>query len=186
MTAVSLTVTRTAIPDVLEIEPRLFEDDRGHFYEAFNEREFREATGVTLPFVQDNHSLSWRHVLRGLHFQLERPQGKLVRVTHGEIFDVAVDLRRSSPTFGRWVGSTLTGENRRQVWVPPGFAHGFVVLSEHASVQYKVTDFRHAAGERAIRWDDPQIGIDWPAGIVPRMAAKDTEAGSLADAELFD
>lgn len=181
-----ITVTRTAIPDVLEIEPRLFEDDRGSFYESFNEREFRGATGVVLPFVQDNHSRSWRHVLRGLHYQVERPQGKLLRVTHGEIFDVAVDLRRGSPTFGRWVGSTLTGENRRQVWIPPGFAHGFVVLSEYADVLYKVTEYQHAAGERAMRWDDPDIGIAWPAGIVPRMAGKDAGAGSFAEAEYFD
>lgn len=177
--------TRTAIPDVIELEPRVFGDERGFFYESFNQRAFAEATGVELQFVQDNHSRSTRGVLRGLHYQVKQPQGKLVRVVRGAVFDVAVDLRRSSPTFGRWVASELTEDNRRQLWVPPGFAHGFLVLSESADVLYKTTDYYAPEHERCIRWDDPEIGIDWPAGMSPRLSERDRRGEAFAAAALF-
>ncbi|MGB1557034.1 MAG: dTDP-4-dehydrorhamnose 3,5-epimerase [Oceanococcaceae bacterium] len=179
-------VETTALEGVLILEPKLFGDARGWFMEAYNARAFTEATGLTPNFVQDNQSLSSRGVLRGLHYQLgEHPQDKLVRVLSGEIFDVAVDIRRSSPTFGQWVGVHLSGQNRRQVWVPRGFAHAFVVLSETAEVLYKVTDVYDPAGERSIRWDDPAIGIDWPLDTPPLLSAKDADAPLLADADLF-
>ena len=185
-----ITVTPTAIPDVLLIEPAVFRDERGFLMESFNARDFREATGVqqALSFVQDNHSHSKRGVLRGLHYQLVRPQGKLVRVTRGEIFDVAVDLRRSSPTFGKWVGARLSEENHRQLWLPTGFAHGFLVLSETADVQYKATELWAPEHGRSIRWDDPSLGIEWPvgAGVTPLLSARDAAAGSFAEAECFD
>ena len=166
--------TPTAIADVLLIEPKVFGDERGFFYESFNERAFREATGVTLPFVQDNHSKSARGVLRGLHYQTQQAQGKLVRVAAGEGFDVAGDIRRDSPTYGRWVGEVLSGDNKRQLWVPPGLAHGFLVLSETAEFLYKTTDYYAPAHERCIAWDDPTLAIVWPTvSIAPQLSAKD-------------
>jgi dTDP-4-dehydrorhamnose 3,5-epimerase len=167
-------VTPTAIADVLLIEPKVFGDERGFFFESFNERAFREATGVTLPFVQDNHSKSARGVLRGLHYQTQQAQGKLVRVVAGEVFDVAVDIRRDSPTYGQWVGEILSGDNKRQLWVPPGLAHGFVVLSESAEFLYKTTDYYAPAYERCIAWNDPTLAITWPdLGMAPLLSAKD-------------
>lgn len=180
------TVIPTAIPDVLLLEPKVFGDARGFFYESFNAREFAEVTGITTAFVQDNHSKSARGVLRGLHYQIQHPQGKLVRVIDGDVFDVAVDLRRSSPTFGKYVGERLTAENNRQLWIPPGFAHGFVVLSETAQFLYKTTDYWHPAHERSLLWNDPALGIDWPIDFAPQLAAKDAAAKLLADADVFD
>jgi dTDP-4-dehydrorhamnose 3,5-epimerase len=179
-------VTRTSIPEVLILEPRVFGDARGFFYESFNQRVFNEATGLSIDFVQDNHSRSAKGVLRGLHYQVQQPQGKLVRVVRGAVFDVAVDLRRSSPTFGKWAGVELTEENNLQFWVPPGFAHGFVVLSESADFLYKATDYYAPAHERCIAWNDPAIGIEWPAGIEPLLSEKDGRGLSLAAAEVFD
>jgi dTDP-4-dehydrorhamnose 3,5-epimerase len=177
-----LIVTPTALTDVLVLEPRVFGDARGFFLESFNARRFAEATGVRAEFVQDNQSRSARGVLRGLHYQIRQPQGKLVRVVRGRVFDVAVDLRRSSPAFGRWAGVELSEDNHRQLWIPPGFAHGFLVLSESAVFLYKATEH-----ERAIRWDDPSVGIDWPiAEQAPLLSAKDRAAPSLAAAEHFD
>lgn len=178
-------ISDTALPGVLLIEPRVFSDARGFFLESWNRRSFR-AAGLDLDFVQDNHSRSARGVLRGLHYQLENPQGKLVRVTQGAVFDVAVDIRRSSPHFGRWVGYELSAENHRMLWIPPGFAHGFLVLSETADFLYKCTSLYDPPSDRGIRWDDPAIGIAWPdAGAPPLLSAKDAEARLLADAELF-
>lgn len=178
-------ISDTALPGVLLIEPRVFSDARGFFLESWNRRSFR-AAGLDLDFVQDNHSRSARGVLRGLHYQLENPQGKLVRVTQGAVFDVAVDIRRSSPHFGRWVGYELSAENHRMLWIPPGFAHGFLVLSETADFLYKCTSLYDPPSDRGIRWDDPAIGIAWPdAGARPLLSAKDAEARLLADAELF-
>lgn len=178
-------VARTAIPDVLVIEPRVFGDTRGFFYESFNRRGFAQATGLDLEFVQDNHSRSARNVLRGLHYQLERAQGKLVRVTQGEIFDVAVDLRRGSATFGRWVAERLDAEAKRMVWVPRGFAHGFLVLSEHAEVQYKTTDYYAPEHERTLAWNDPALAIAWPLAGEPILAEKDLRGVPLAEAETY-
>ena len=178
-------IQKTDIPDLLIIEPKVFGDDRGFFYESFNERRFAELTGVNPRFVQDNHSRSGRNVLRGLHYQIRQPQGKLVRVTAGEVFDVAVDMRRSSPTFGRWVGVTLSAENKRQLWIPEGFAHGFVVTSESAEFLYKTTDYWAPEHERSVRWDDPTIGIQWPLEGTPQLSAKDQAGGPLAEAETF-
>jgi dTDP-4-dehydrorhamnose 3,5-epimerase len=177
--------TPTAIPEVLVIEPEVFGDARGFFYESWNERAFREATGVDASFVQDNHSRSAHGVLRGLHYQVQQPQGKLVRVVRGAVFDVAVDLRRSSPTFGRWVGVELGEENHRQMWVPPGFAHGFLVLSESADFLYKTTDYYAPRHERCVAWNDPAIAIAWPPGIAPKLSQKDTRGLPLAQAEVF-
>ncbi len=177
---------RLAIPDVVLIEPKVFGDARGFFYESFNQRSFAAATGSALQFVQDNHSRSLRHVLRGLHYQIHQPQGKLVRVIAGEVFDVAVDLRRSSPHFGHWVGAHLSQENRRQLWVPPGFAHGFVVLSEHAEFLYKTTDYYAPEHERCIAWNDPALAIDWPIDAAPILSGKDTQGLALADAPVYD
>lgn len=175
--------TPTAIADVLLIEPKVFGDERGFFFESFNERAFREATGVTLPFVQDNHSKSACGVLRGLHYQTQQAQGKLVRVVAGEVFDVAVDIRRDSPTYGQWVGEVLSGDNKRQLWVPPGLAHGFVVLSESAEFLYKTTDYYAPAYERCIAWNDPTLAIDWPAmGVPPQLSAKDAAGIAFGDA----
>lgn len=182
----SLTVIRTEIPDVIIIEPRVFGDERGFFFESFNAQRFAEATGVRRPFVQDNHSRSAHGVLRGLHYQIQHPQGKLVRVVAGEVFDVAVDIRKGSPTFGKWVGVTLSADNKRQLWVPEGFAHGFVVTSPHAEFLYKTTDYWYAEHERSIAWDDPTLDIAWPAGITPTLSAKDRAGSSLERAELFD
>ncbi len=180
------TVTPTAIPDVLVLEPRVFGDARGFFFESYNARDFAQATGLQVEFVQDNHSQSARGVLRGLHYQIAHAQGKLVRVVHGEVFDVAVDLRRSSPTFGRWVGERLSADKHKQLWVPPGFAHGFVVLSESAGFLYKTTDYWYPEHERSLRWDDPDLGIDWPlGGLQPLLAAKDAAAPLLREVEVF-
>ena len=178
-------VTRTEIPDVVIIEPRVFGDSRGFFLESWNDQAFREATGVQLSFVQDNQSRSARGVLRGLHYQLEQPQGKLVRVVNGSVFDVAVDLRKSSETFGRWVGIELSAEGFQQLWIPPGFGHGFLVLSESADFLYKTTDYYAPKHERCIAWDDPDIGIQWPAGLSPQLSAKDAAGSRLRDAEVF-
>ena len=180
------TVTPTAIPDVLVLTPKVFGDARGFFFESFNARDFAQATGVDAQFVQDNHSKSAKGVLRGLHYQIQHAQGKLVRVVQGRVFDVAVDLRKSSPTFGRWVGVELSAENHQQMWVPPGFAHGFVVLSESAEFLYKTTDYWYPEHERSLLWNDPAIGIDWPIDFTPQLAAKDQAGKLLAQAELFD
>jgi dTDP-4-dehydrorhamnose 3,5-epimerase len=178
-------VIPTAIPDVLVLEPRVFGDARGFFFESFNRNTFRDATGLDLDFVQDNHSRSGRGVLRGLHYQLQQPQGKLVRVVRGAVFDVAVDVRKSSPTFGKWVGTELSEDNQRQFWVPPGFAHGFIVLSESADFLYKTTDYYAPAHERCIAWNDPDIGITWPDGLVPKLSEKDSRGLGLREAEVF-
>jgi dTDP-4-dehydrorhamnose 3,5-epimerase len=176
----------TDIPEVLILEPRVFGDERGFFYESFNAKAFNEATGMhELSFVQDNHSRSAKGVLRGLHYQIENAQGKLVRVTAGEVLDIAVDIRRSSPTFGRWVGVKLSADNFRQLWVPPGFAHGFVVLSDYAEFLYKTTDYYTPSAERCIRWDDPELGINWELEGTPQLSAKDQEGKLLKDADLF-
>ncbi|MBN9420860.1 MAG: dTDP-4-dehydrorhamnose 3,5-epimerase [Candidatus Accumulibacter sp. 66-26] len=174
--------TPLAIPDVLLIEPKVFGDDRGFFYESFNQRAFAEATGLDLCFVQDNHSKSARNVLRGLHYQLPpREQGKLVRVVAGEVFDVAVDIRKESPTFGRWVGEVLSAENKRQLWVPPGFAHGFLTLSESAEFLYKTSDYYVPESERGIAWDDPLLAIVWPLVENPVLSARDAAAPGLRE-----
>ncbi len=176
-------VTRTAIADVLLLEPKVFGDERGFFFESFNERVFREATGVTLPFVQDNHSKSCFGVLRGLHYQVQQPQGKLVRVVSGEVLDVAVDIRPESPTYGTWVGEILSASNKRQLWVPPGLAHGFVVLSETAEFLYKTTDYYAPEHERCIAWNDPTLAIAWPElTIAPKLSAKDAAGAAFPDA----
>lgn len=178
-------VTPTAIPDVLIIEPKVFGDARGFFYESFNQNAFNDATGLSLNFVQDNHSRSAKGVLRGLHYQIQQPQGKLVRVVRGAVFDVAVDIRKSSSTFGKWVGIELTEDNHKQMWVPPGFAHGFVVLSESADFLYKTTDYYAPEHERCIGWNDPAIGIQWPVGAVPQLSTKDSAGLPLVQAEVF-
>lgn len=173
------------IPDLLIIEPRVFGDERGFFFESFNHRLFQEKTGLNPAFVQDNHSRSGRNVLRGLHYQVRQPQGKLVRVVVGEVFDVAVDVRKSSPTFGKWAGTIISAENKRQLWIPPGFAHGFLVLSQSADFLYKTTDYYAPEHERSIMWNDPAIGIDWPLQGEPILAAKDRAGKRLRDAEVF-
>jgi dTDP-4-dehydrorhamnose 3,5-epimerase len=178
-------IVTTLLPGVLVLEPKVFGDARGFFYESFNARRFAELTGVTAAFVQDNHSRSANGVLRGLHYQIRQPQGKLVRVTAGEVFDVAVDIRASSATFGQWFGTNLSAENKRQMWIPEGFAHGFVVLSESAEFLYKTTDYWAPEHERCIRWDDPRISIDWPTVGSPKLSAKDAQGVLLADAEVF-
>jgi dTDP-4-dehydrorhamnose 3,5-epimerase len=175
----------TAIPDVMIIEPKVFGDDRGFFFESFNERRFTELTGVAAHFVQDNHSRSAKNVLRGLHYQIQQAQGKLVRVVSGEVFDVAVDLRRSSPTFGKWVGEYLSAENKKQLWIPEGFAHGFLVLSDFAEFLYKTTDYYAPEHERSLAWNDPAIGIDWPLAGEPLLSGKDKQAQTLAKTETF-
>ena len=178
--------TRKAIPDVILFEPRVFGDERGFFFESFNEREFVDAVGHSVDFVQDNHSRSRRGVLRGLHYQLPpHAQGKLVRVTSGEVFDVAVDIRKGSPTFGQWVGEILSESNKRQLWIPPGFAHGFVTLSDSADFLYKTSDFYTPTAERCIMWNDPQIGIDWPLIVAPQVSAKDAQGLPFTQADLF-
>jgi len=180
-------IVDTSIADVKIIEPSVFGDSRGFFLESFNQRRFDEALGRKVEFVQDNHSRSTRGVLRGLHYQLPpHPQGKLVRVVAGEVYDVAVDIRRSSPTFGKWVGVHLSADNHRQLWIPEGFAHAFMVLSEVADFLYKTTDYWSKDSERSIFWADPKLGIEWPAGIEPVLSDKDKMAGMLADAEIFD
>jgi dTDP-4-dehydrorhamnose 3,5-epimerase len=180
-------VIPTRIPDVLILEPRVHGDARGFFLESFNAQTFHGVTGLDVTFVQDNHSRSSRGVLRGLHYQIRHPQGKLVRVSHGSVFDVAVDLRRSSTTFGQWVGAELSGENFRQMWIPPGFAHGFLVLSETADFLYKATDYYAPEHERSLLWNDPRVGVDWPLdGIEPKLAAKDLAAPQLPACDTFD
>jgi dTDP-4-dehydrorhamnose 3,5-epimerase len=181
--------TRLAIPDVVLLAPKVFGDERGFFYESFNQQSFEAAIGRSVNFVQDNHSCSARGVLRGLHYQLQQPQGKLVRVVAGEVFDVAVDLRKSSPTFGQWVGELLSGENKRQMWVPEGFAHGFLVLSESAEFLYKTTDYYAPQHERCLLWNDPALAIDWPlerlAGAPLQLSAKDQVGTALNAAEAY-
>ena len=181
-----MNVIETRLPGVLLIEPRVFGDERGFFFESFNARAFRDAAGVTLDFVQDNHSHSRHGVLRGLHYQIEQAQGKLVRAVAGEVFDAVVDLRRSSPTFGRWEGFVLSAQNKRMLWVPPGFGHGYLVLSDAADFLYKTTDYWAPEHERCIRWNDPALGIDWRIEEAPSLSAKDAQGVLLRDAELFD
>jgi dTDP-4-dehydrorhamnose 3,5-epimerase len=180
------TVIPTDLPEVLLLEPKVFADARGFFFESYNARDFAAATGISADFVQDNHSRSARGVLRGLHYQIEHAQGKLVRVAQGEVFDVAVDLRRASPHFGKWVGAILSAENKRQLWLPPGFAHGFLVLSETAEFLYKSADFWHPEHERTLLWNDPAIGIEWPLDGEPLLAAKDRLGKPLAAADCYD
>ena len=179
-------VERSSIADVLLLEPKVFGDARGFFYESYNRQTFAQATGLDVEFVQDNHSRSSRNVLRGLHYQLRQPQGKLVRVTAGEIWDVAVDLRRGSGSFGRWTAAALSAESRRMLWVPAGFAHGFIVLSEHAEVQYKATDYYAPEHERTLLWNDPALAISWPLAGEPVMTDKDRRGKPLAIADTFD
>ena len=177
--------TRLAIPDVILLEPKVFGDDRGFFFESFNQKVFEEIVGKKVDFVQDNHSKSAKGVLRGLHYQIQQPQGKLVRVVAGEVFDVAVDIRKSSPTFGLWVGVILSADNKKQLWVPEGFAHGFVTLSESAEFLYKTTDYYAPVYERSILWSDPAISIDWHLNGTPSLSKKDLDAVLLKDAEVF-
>ena len=179
-------VTQTALPEVLIIEPKVFGDQRGFFFESFNQKAFNDATGLNTKFVQDNHSRSTKGVLRGLHYQIHQPQGKLVRVVRGAVFDVAVDIRKSSVNFGRWVGVELSEENNRQLWVPAGFAHGFLVTSDSAEFLYKTTDYYAPEFERCIAWNDPAIGVEWPlAGNAPQLSAKDRAGALLVDAQVF-
>lgn len=178
--------TPLTIPDVILFEPKVFGDDRGFFFESFNHARFEEAVGRPVKFVQDNHSKSSRGVLRGLHYQIQQPQGKLVRVVQGEVFDVAVDIRRSSPTFGQWVGALLSGDNKHQLWVPEGFAHGFVVLSETAEFLYKTTDYYAPAHERSILWNDADLRIDWRFSGSPLLSGKDSVASPLQSAQVFE
>ncbi|KVR34927.1 dTDP-4-dehydrorhamnose 3,5-epimerase [Burkholderia ubonensis] len=182
----AIQVIATALPEVKIIEPKVFGDERGYFYESFNAREFAEQVEPGVEFVQDNHSRSAKGVLRGLHYQIEHVQGKLVRVVEGAVFDVAVDVRRSSPNFGKWVGVTLSADNHRQLWIPPGFAHGFLVVSESAQFLYKTTDYWHPEHERSIVWNDSDIGIEWPIDFEPILAAKDAAGRCLADAECYE
>lgn len=179
-----MNVIPTVIPDVLILEPKVFGDERGFFYESYNQRVFREATGLDVHFVQDNHSRSTKGVLRGLHYQIRQPQGKLVRCTLGEVFDVAVDLRKESPSFGQWVGEILSGENKRMVWIPEGFAHGFLVLSDVADFLYKTTDYYSAENEKSISWNDPELDIPWPIFNEPVLSAKDRTAPRMRVAEI--
>ena len=177
-----MNIIQTAIPDILIIEPKVFGDERGFFFESYNERQWEEKTGLRTLFVQDNHSRSAKGVLRGLHYQISRPQGKLVRCVVGEVFDVAVDLRRSSPTFGKWSGALLSAENKRQMWVPEGFAHGFLVLSDAAEFLYKTTNYYAPEHERSVVWNDPDLGINWPIEGEPVLSRKDAEAAPFKDA----
>ncbi len=182
-----MNVISTALPEVLVLEPKVFGDSRGFFFESYNRKTFAADTGLDVEFVQDNHSRSARGVLRGIHYQLVRPQGKLVRAVAGAVWDLAVDLRRGSPRFGRWVGVELSAENQRQLWVPPGFGHAFVVLSETADFLYKTTDYWYPEHERSVVWNDPDLAIDWPLdGAAPQLAAKDAQAPRLAEAEVYD
>jgi dTDP-4-dehydrorhamnose 3,5-epimerase len=178
-------VTPTAIPEVLILEPKVFGDSRGFFFESFNAREFAQVTALNVDFVQDNHSKSAKNVLRGLHYQIQHPQGKLVRLVQGKVFDVAVDMRRSSSTLGKWVGVTLSAENHRQLWIPPGFAHGFLVLSESAEFLYKTTDYWYPEHERSLVWNDQTVGIQWPLEVAPLLAAKDADGKAWSMAEKF-
>lgn len=178
-------VTQLELPGLMLLEPRLFGDERGFFFESYNRRAFHAATGLDVDFVQDNHSRSARGVLRGLHYQIHQPQGKLVRVVRGEVFDVAVDLRRASPAFGRWQAVLLSEQNKRQLWIPPGFAHGFLTLSESADFLYKTTDYYAPEHERCLAWNDPQLAIEWPLAAPPLLSAKDQLGCDLASAEVF-
>jgi dTDP-4-dehydrorhamnose 3,5-epimerase len=178
--------TPLAIPDVILFEPKVFGDDRGFFYESFNQAQFKTAIGKPVTFVQNNHSRSAKGVLRGLHYQIQQPQGKLVRVVQGEVFDIAVDIRKSSPTFGQWVGEMLSADNKRQLWVPQGFAHGFVVLSDTAEFLYKTTDYYAPQFERCIIWNDISLDIDWPVPGIPALSAKDAQGTAFKAAEVFD
>ena len=179
-------VTTTPLADVVILEPKVWKDDRGYFFESFNERDFLSATGVKTTFIQDNHSHSKKGVLRGLHFQIKQPQGKLVRVVKGRVFDVVVNIQRNHSDFGKWFGTVLSDSNHQQLWIPPGFAHGFVVLSDWADFVYKTTAYFAPEYERTLRWNDPTIGIDWPIDFEPILSAKDLKAPSLIDSELFD
>lgn len=181
----SIRVTPTALPEVKVIEPKVFGDARGFFFESFNAREFAEHVQPGFDFVQDNHSRSAKGVLRGMHYQIEHAQGKLVRVVEGTVFDVAVDMRRSSPTYGKWAGEELSADNARQLWIPPGFAHGFVVLSASAQFLYKTTDYWHPEHERCLRWNDPAVGIAWPIDFEPALAAKDAAGKTLSEADSY-
>lgn len=181
-----MNATPQAIPDVLLLEPHVFGDERGFFFESFNQRRFEQILGRTVTFVQDSHSKSMRNVLRGLHYQIEHAQGKLVRVSAGSVFDVAVDLRLSSPTFGQWVGNVLSAANRRQMWIPPGFAHGFMALSDTAELLYKSTDYYFPEHERCIAWDDPQLGIQWPLDRLPILSARDRQGRPFGEADVYD
>lgn len=178
-------VIHTALPDVLVIEPKIFGDERGFFYESFNAQKFQALTGLQVDFVQDNHSLSGKNVLRGMHYQIRQAQGKLVRVIAGEVYDVAVDLRKGSAQFGKWVGATLSAENHRQMWIPPGFAHGFLVMSDKAEFLYKTTDYWAPEHERCLMWNDPDVGIDWPLMEAPILSAKDQLGKRIDVAETF-
>ena len=180
-----MNVIQTALPGVLILEPKVFGDERGFFFESFNQKTLAELAGIATPFVQDNHSRSARNVLRGLHYQIQQSQGKLVRVTAGEVYDVAVDIRKSSTTFGKWVGIRLSAENKRMMWVPPGFAHGFLVLSDYAEFLYKTTDYYAPEFERCIAWNDPDLAIDWPLDAEPQLSAKDKAGIALKEAEVF-
>ena len=181
-----MNIVRSDIPEVIILEPKMFGDERGYFYESYNERDFASKVNIETRFVQDNHSRSAKNVLRGLHYQIRQAQGKLVCVTAGEIYDVAVDIRRSSATFGKWVAHILSDKHRQMLWVPPGFAHGFLVTSDYAEVQYKTTDFWAPEFERSIIWNDPDIGIDWPLAGAPVLAAKDQAGRPLKEAEVFE
>jgi dTDP-4-dehydrorhamnose 3,5-epimerase len=180
------TVTPTALPQVLILDPKVFGDDRGFFFESFNQRDFQLATGLNVNFVQDNHSKSSQGVLRGLHYQIQHSEGKLVRVARGTVFDVAVDMRRSSPDFGKWVGIELSADNKRQLWIPPGFAHGFVVTSESAVFLYKTTHYWYPEHERSLLWCDPTVGVAWPLGREPKLAAKDAAGKCLSEVDVFE
>ncbi|MEH1927660.1 dTDP-4-dehydrorhamnose 3,5-epimerase [Nostoc sp.] len=181
-----MSIVHTKIPEVLQFQPQVFADDRGFFFEAYNDQKFAQDTGIVTNFVQDNHSYSKQNVLRGLHYQIQQPQGKLIRAVVGTIFDVAVDIRKSSPTFGKWVGSELSAENKRLLWIPPGFAHGFLVLSEIAEVVYKTTDYYAPQSDRTILWNDPDLAIDWPLSVPPILSVKDQAGKPLRTAEIFD
>lgn len=180
-----MSFTKLEIPDVVVFEPKVFGDDRGFFFESFNQRNFEEAVGVSVDFVQDNHSMSTRNVLRGLHYQIEQPQGKLVRVVEGEVFDVAVDIRKSSPTYKQWVGIHLSAENKKQLWIPAGFAHGFIVLSDKAQFLYKTTNYYAPEHERCILWNDPELAIQWPAHSTPILSGKDAKGATMGHADVF-
>lgn len=179
-------VIKTAIPEVLVFEPKVFQDDRGFFFESFKQSTFEEAVGRKVEFIQDNHSHSAKNILRGLHYQIQQPQGKLVRVCEGAVFDVAVDLRRSSPTFGKWVGQVLSAENKKQMWIPEGFAHGFLVLSESAGFLYKTTNYYMPEFDRSLLWSDPELAIEWPLDGEPLVSPKDAAAKILKDADTFE
>jgi dTDP-4-dehydrorhamnose 3,5-epimerase len=180
-----MNIVPTEIPEILQIQPQVFADNRGFFFESYNQQKFTDKTGINVKFVQDNHSFSKQNVLRGLHYQVIQPQGKLVRVVVGSIFDVAVDIRRSSPTFGKWVGCELSAENKLQLWIPPGFAHGFLVLSEVAEVLYKTTEYYNPQGDRCILWNDPDLAIDWHLSASPILSAKDKAGKAFKNADLF-